>query len=121
MKIILLAEDDDMSRDMLSRRLAKLGYVVIEARNGTEAVEAARNENPDLVLMDVCMPKMGGLEAMRKLKGDPKTARIPIIALTALNTADDVRRAIDAGCAGYETKPVAMIKLNFKIRKLLGL
>jgi CheY-like chemotaxis protein len=120
MKIILLVEDDDMSRDMLSRRLAKLGYVVIEARNGAEAIEAARTEKPDLILMDVCMPRMGGLEAMRKLKGDLRTAAIPIIALTALNTAEDVRRAIHAGCADYETKPVALIKLNLKIRKLLG-
>jgi two-component system, cell cycle response regulator DivK len=120
MKIILLVEDDDMSRDMLSRRLVKLGYVVIEARNGVEAVDTARQENPDLILMDVCMPRMGGLEATRKLRSDVKTARIPIIALTALNTAEDVRRAIQAGCSDYETKPVALIKLNLKIRKLLG-
>jgi CheY-like chemotaxis protein len=106
---------------MLSRRLAKLGYIVIEARNGAEAVNAARAEHPDMILMDVCMPRMGGLEAMRKLKAEEKTARIPIIALTALNTAADVRRAIEAGCAGYETKPVAFVKLNLKIRKLLGL
>ena len=121
MKIILLVEDDDMSRDMLSRRLAKLGYVVIEARNGVEAIEAAQTENPDLILMDMCMPRMGGLEATRKLRSDLKTRAIPIIALTALNLAEDVRRAIHAGCAEYETKPVALIKLNLKIRKLLGL
>jgi len=121
MKIILLAEDDDMSRDMLSRRLAKLGYGVIEARNGAEAIDGARTENPDLILMDMCMPRMGGLEAVRKLKADGNTARIPVIALTALNTAEDVRGAVAAGCAAYETKPVALMKLNIKIRKLLGL
>jgi CheY-like chemotaxis protein len=120
MLIILLAEDDDMSRDMLSRRLAKLGYVVMEARNGAEALDAARTENPDLIIMDVCMPKMDGIEAMRRLKADQKTAHIPVIALTALNTATDVRRAIEAGCAAYETKPVGLVKLNLKIRKLLG-
>ena len=120
MLIILLAEDDDMSRDMLSRRLAKLGYVVIEARNGAEAIDAAHAENPDLIIMDVCMPQVDGIEAMKKLKADQKTARIPIIALTALNTAADVKRAVAAGCSGYETKPVAMLRLNFKIRKLLG-
>jgi CheY-like chemotaxis protein len=120
MLIILLAEDDDMSRDMLSRRLAKLGYVVIEARNGAEAVDAARSEKPDLILMDMCMPQMDGVEAMRKLKADQNTARIPVIALTALNTAADVQRAVAAGCNGYETKPVAMMRLNFKIRKLLA-
>lgn len=120
MLIILLAEDDDMSRDMLSRRLAKLGYVVIEVRNGAEAIDAARAEKPDLIIMDVCMPQMDGIEAMRKLKADQGTARIPVIALTALNTAADVRRAVAAGCDGYETKPVALMRLNFKIRKLLG-
>ena len=120
MLIILLAEDDDMSRDMLSRRLAKLGYVVIEARNGAEAIDAARAETPDLIIMDVCMPQMDGIEAMKRLKADQKTARIPIIALTALNTAADVKRAVAAGCSGYETKPVAMLRLNFKIRTLLG-
>lgn len=121
MLIILVAEDDDMSRDMLSRRLAKLGYVVIEARNGVEAIDVARNEKPDLILMDVCMPKMDGIEAVRLLKSDQQTAAIPVIALTALNTAADVKRAIEVGCAGYETKPVAMVKLHFKIRKLVGL
>jgi CheY-like chemotaxis protein len=119
MWIILLAEDDDMSRDMLSRRLAKLGYVVIEARNGAEAIDAARKEDPDLILMDMCMPQIDGIEAMRKLKADQKTSRIPIIALTALNTTADVRRAVEAGCAAYETKPVGIVKLNIKIRKLL--
>ena len=121
MLIILVAEDDDMSRDMLSRRLAKLGYVVIEARNGAEAIDAARGEMPDLIVMDVCMPRMDGIEAMRRLKADEKTKNIPIIALTALNTAGDVRRALEAGCDGYETKPVALARLNLKMRKLLGL
>ena len=120
MLIILVVDDDDMSRDMLSRRLAKLGYVVIEASNGLEAIDAARAEKPDLILMDVCMPRMDGIEALKQLKADQKTARIPVIALTALNTAADVRRAIAAGCDGYETKPVAMVKLHFKMRKLLG-
>ena len=105
---------------MLSRRLAKLGYVVIEVRNGAEAIDAARAEKPDLIIMDVCMPQMDGIEAMRKLKADQKTAATPVIALTALNTAADVKRAVAAGCDGYETKPVAMLRLNIKIRKLLG-
>ena len=120
MIIILLVEDDDPSRDVLSRRLAKLGYVVIEARNGNEAVNAAREEKPDLILMDVCMPQMDGFEATRKLRSDARTARIPIIALTALNTAADVRRAIEAGCNSYETKPVGLARLNLKMRKLLA-
>ena len=120
MVIILVAEDDVMSRDVISRRLAKLGYVVIEAGNGAEAVDAARSEKPDLILMDICMPGVDGIEATRQLKADLRTSRIPIIALTALNTADDVRRAVQAGCDSYETKPVAMPRLNLKIRKLLG-
>jgi CheY-like chemotaxis protein len=119
MTIVLLVEDDEMSRDVLSRRLARLGYVVITAVNGRDAVESARSESPNLILMDVCMPEMDGIEATKQLKADDRTAHIPIIALTALNTAVDVRRAVQAGCDGYETKPVNLTRLNLKIRKLV--
>ncbi len=116
---VLLVEDDEMSRDVLSRRLARLGYVVITAVNGRDAVESARSESPNLILMDMCMPEMDGLEATKQLKADARTAHIPIVALTALNTAEDVRRAVQAGCDGYETKPVNLTRLNLKIRKLV--
>ena len=116
---VLLVEDDEMSRDVLSRRLKLLGYLVVTAVNGREAVESARSEPPDLILMDMCMPEMDGLEATKQIKADGRTAHIPIIALTALNTAEDVRRAVQAGCDGYDTKPVNLTKLNLKIHKLV--
>jgi two-component system, cell cycle response regulator DivK len=116
---VLLVEDDEMSRDVLARRLARLGYAVITAVNGRIAVETARSEAPNLILMDMCMPEMDGIEATRQLKADARTARIPIVALTALSTAVDVRRALQAGCDSYETKPVSMTRLNLKIRKLV--
>jgi two-component system, cell cycle response regulator DivK len=116
---LLVVEDDEMSRDMVSRRLIRLGYVVITASNGSEAVEVARTQKPDLILMDMCLPGMDGVEATKQIKTDAKCARIPIIALTALNTAVDLRRAIQAGCNDYETKPVAIGRLHMKIRKLL--
>jgi len=119
MVVILVVEDDEMSRDMVSRRLVKLGYVVLMAANGHEALEIARTQKPDLILMDVCLPGIDGVEATRLMRADLKTARIPVIALTALNTAVDVRRAIQAGCNDYETKPVAIGRFNLKIRKLL--
>ena len=119
MVVILVVEDDEMSRDMVTRRLAKLGYVVITAADGGEAVEVARAQRPDLILMDVCLPGMDGVEATRQIKSDLRTGTIPVIALTALNTAADVRHAVQAGCDDYETKPVAFGRLNNKIRKLL--
>jgi len=119
MVVILVVEDDEMSRDMVTRRLVKMGYAVITAADGGEAIEIARGQRPDLVLMDVCLPGVDGVEATRQIKADLRTAAIPVIALTALNTSADVRRAIQAGCDDYETKPVAMGRLNNKIRKLL--
>jgi CheY-like chemotaxis protein len=116
---ILVVEDDEMSRDMVSRRLVRLGYVVISATSGSEAVEMAHAQKPDLILMDMCLPGMDGVEATRQIKADAQCACIPIIALTALNTAVDLRRAIQAGCNDYETKPVAIGRLHMKIRKLL--
>jgi CheY-like chemotaxis protein len=119
MVVILVVEDDEMSRDMVTRRLVKMGYAVITAADGGEAIEIARGQRPDLVLMDVCLPGVDGVEATRQIKADLRTSAIPVIALTALNTSADVRRAIQAGCDDYETKPVAMGRLNNKIRKLL--
>lgn len=119
MIVILLVEDDEMSRDVLSRRLARFGYVVITAVNGRQALETARKNRPDLILMDMCMPEMDGFDATRSIKADSQMASIPVIALTALNTAVDVRRAIQSGCDSYETKPVNVSRLKLKIEKLL--
>jgi CheY-like chemotaxis protein len=116
---ILLVEDNEMNRDMLSRRLIRKGYEVILAENGLEGLEAARIQSPDLILMDMSLPVMDGWEATRRLKDAPATARIPVVALTAHALSDDRERAARAGCDAYETKPVEFPQLLETIERLL--
>ena len=112
---LLLAEDDEFSRDMLVRRLERQGFEMLAAADGREAVLAARVHRPDLILLDLDMPVMDGRAAMRALKSDPKTFRIPIIVLTAHATPEDVAEASAAGCSAYETKPVVLSRLVQRI------
>jgi two-component system cell cycle response regulator DivK len=119
MIILLLVDDDDMSRDMIRARLTRLGYAVITAINAKEAIQAAHEESPNLILMDLCMPEMDGFEAAKQLKTNDTTAHIPIVAISALNTAVDVRRAIRAGCDSFQTKPLNLASLHIKIRRLV--
>ena len=116
---LLLVEDNPDNRDMLSRRLSRKGYEVMTAADGGEGVERARNEAPHLILMDMSLPVLDGWEASRRLKADPLTAGIPIIALTAHAMAGDREKAIAAGCDDYDTKPVEMPRLLEKIEKQL--
>lgn len=108
---ILLVEDNDMSRDMLTRRLSRRGFEVMTASTGSEALECARTAQPDLVLMDVNLPVMDGLKVTRALKGDLSTASIPVIALTAYALAEDRERCLDAGCAEFQSKPIDFERL----------
>lgn len=117
---LLLVEDDPMNRDMLSRRLLRRKFEVLLAEDGEAAVEMARNESPELILMDISLPKMDGLEATRILKDSPDTASVPIIALTAHAMASDRERALEAGCDDYDTKPIELSQLLEKIDALLG-
>jgi CheY-like chemotaxis protein len=117
---ILLVEDDEMNRDMLSRRLIKRGYEVTIAIDGGQGVEMARSGNPDIILMDMSLPVMDGWTATRTLKEDEATAGIPIIALTAHAMAGDQAKALDAGCDEFDTKPVELSRLLEKIEKLLS-
>jgi two-component system cell cycle response regulator DivK len=116
---ILLVEDQEMNRDMLSRRLKKRGYVVAIAVDGAEGVDKARRESPDLILMDMSLPVMDGWEATRTLKGDEATRAIPVVALTAHAMSTDRDKALEAGCDAYETKPVDLPKLLGTMEKLL--
>lgn len=116
---ILLVEDNEMNRDMLSRRLARRGFEVLIAENGERAVAMTGSERPDLVLMDMSLPVIDGWEATRRLKADPATAAIPVIALTAHAMASDRERAMEAGCDDYDSKPVDLARLLEKIEKLL--
>jgi CheY-like chemotaxis protein len=117
---ILLVEDQEMNRDMLSRRLKKRGYEVAIAVDGAEGVEKARAESPDLILMDMSLPVMDGWEATRALKRDEATRAIPVVALTAHAMNTDRDKALEAGCDAYETKPVDLPKLLGTMEKLLG-
>lgn len=116
---LLLVEDHEMSRTMLSRRLHRLGYEVATATNGREAIVKAEAWQPDLIVMDLSLPIVDGWTATRALKNDSKTHRIPIVALTAHAMAQDRDRALDAGCDEYETKPVNLERLLKKIEGLL--
>jgi CheY-like chemotaxis protein len=117
---ILLVEDNDLNRDMLSRRLARRGYEVAVAVDGREAVEQALDQVPDLVLMDMSLPVLDGWSATRELRADARTRGIPVIALTAHAMADDRRKALDAGCDDFDTKPVEFSRLLSKIEALLA-
>ncbi len=116
---ILLVEDNEMNRDMLSRRLQRKGYSVVTAEDGEKGLLLARSEMPDLILMDISLPLMGGWEVTRLLKADDSTRHIPIIALTAHAWVTDREKAIEAGCDDYDTKPVEFTRLSEKIENLL--
>ncbi|HEX8672913.1 MAG TPA: response regulator [Longimicrobium sp.] len=120
MKKILLVEDNEMNRDMLSRRLERKGYQVVVAVDGQEGVDQAATVLPDLVLMDMSLPVLDGWEATRRLKAAPATGHIPVIALTAHAMAGDRAHAMDAGCDDYDTKPIDLPRLLTKIEALLS-
>lgn len=117
---ILLVEDNEMNRDMLSRRLIRKGYEIAIAVDGAEAVVLARRLLPDLILMDMSLPVIDGWEATRQIKADVNTKRIPVIALTAHAMAEDQQRAMDAGCDDYDTKPIELARLISKIEAFSG-
>ena len=117
---LLLAEDDEFSRDMLVRRLERQGFVVVAAADGREAILAARQHRPDLILMDLDMPVLDGRGAIAALKSDPRTFKIPVIVLTAHASAEHVAEAVAAGCQAYETKPIVLRRLLERIAGFLG-
>ena len=117
---ILLVEDNEMNRDMLSRRLIRRGYEVVVAVDGREGVAKARAEAPALILMDMSLPVLDGWEATRELRADPATRAIPIIALTAHAMAGDREKALAVGCDDFDTKPIELDRLLGKIEALLA-
>ena len=119
MPTILLVEDNEMNRDMLSRRLERRGYTVVMAMDGQSGVEMAGSVSPDLILMDMSLPVLDGWEATRRLKGEPETRDIPVIALTAHAMSSDRTMALEAGCDDYDTKPIDLPRLLGKITALL--
>jgi two-component system, cell cycle response regulator DivK len=113
---LLLVEDNEMNRDMLSRRLERKGFTVVMAVNGAQALAMALSENPALILMDMSLPVLDGWEATRRLKAAPETQHIPIIALTAHAMSADEARAREVGCDDFDTKPIELPRLLEKIR-----
>ena len=120
MSKILLVEDNEMNRDMLTRRLERKGFVVIIAVDGQAGIDMASSSSPDIILMDLSLPVIDGWEATRKIKADPATQSIPVIALTAHAMAGDEQKALEAGCDDYDTKPIDLKRLLGKIENLLG-
>ena len=117
---ILLVEDNEMNRDMLSRRLERKGYEVDMAVDGRQGVDKAKTLAYDLVLMDMSLPEIDGWEATRELRSDPATKSLPIIALTAHAMSGDREKALEAGCDDYDTKPIELARLLGKMEALLG-
>jgi two-component system cell cycle response regulator DivK len=117
---VLLVEDNEMNRDMLSRRLTRNGYDVVIAVNGQEGIEMAASEKPDLILMDMSLPVLDGWEATRKLKANPATASIPVIALTAHAMESDREKALAAGCDDFDTKPIELPRLLEKMKAFVA-
>src|SRR5436190_5032751 len=119
MKKLLLVEDNEMNRDMLSRRLARRGYEVLLAVDGAEGIASATQHQPDLIIMDMSLPVLDGWESTRRLKEQPETKAIPVLALTAHAMSGERERALAAGCNDYDTKPVDFNRLLGKIESLL--
>ena len=120
MSKILLIEDNEMNRDMLSRRLERKGFEVVIAVDGQQGIETVNSNRPDLILMDMSLPVMDGWEATRQLKANPDTKEIPIIGLSAHAMAGDREKAMDAGCDDYDTKPVELPRLLDKMSGYLN-
>ena len=117
---VLVVEDNEMNRDLLSRRLTRRGFQVIFAVDGQQGVDLARSERPDIILMDMSLPVIDGWEATRRVKSDDATRGVPVIGLTAHAMAGDREKAIEAGCDDYDTKPVELERLIGKMERLLG-
>ena len=117
---ILLVEDNEMNRDMLSRRLIRRGFQVVFAMDGQQGIDLAHSERPDVILMDMSLPVIDGWEATRRLKADDTTRSVPVIGLTAHAMSGDREKAIEAGCDDYDIKPVELDRLIGKIARLLG-
>ncbi len=117
---ILLIEDHEMNRDMLSRRLKRKGYEVLEAGDGLEGIDMANTSEPDLILMDMILPELDGWEATRRLKADPNTQNIPMLGLSAHAMSGDRQKGLAAGCDDYDTKPIDFKRLLGKVSQFLG-
>lgn len=117
---ILVVEDHPDMRELLIRQMQLMGFLVILARHGAEGVEKALREKPHLILMDIMMPGMDGWEATRRLRSNPETQDIPILAATALFRESELRACLEAGCNDYIVKPFSFQELEEKVKELIA-
>ncbi len=120
MKTILIAEDNPASREFLIELLSAQGHTVTAVENGEQALAHLKQQLPDLLLLDIQMPGLDGYAVLRRLRGDPRTARVRVVACTAYAMSGDEEKALAAGFDGYITKPIRAAALRSQIEKLLG-
>jgi two-component system, cell cycle response regulator DivK len=119
MRVVLIVEDNDKNRKLARDVLQAKGYATIEAVNGEDGVRLARERNPDLVLMDIRLPGISGIEALNWLRADPKTSSIPVAALTASVTPSDCTRIMQAGFDAFLAKPMVLREFVATVKRLL--
>lgn len=119
-KKILIVEDNDLNLKLFRDLLGANGYDTIETKEGYEAINLARNLRPDLILMDIQLPEISGLEVTKRIKADPDIRHIPIIAVTAFAMKDDEEKILRAGCEAYISKPISIADFLSAVRRFLG-
>jgi len=118
---VLIVDDNVQNLELLQAYLEELDVETIPANDGPEALELVSKQKPDLILLDIMMPRMSGFEVCKRLKNDPKTRNIPIIMVTALNEFGDIERGIDSGTDDFVSKPVNKLELLARVRTMLKL
>lgn len=116
---VLIADDIQQNRELLEAYLADEGYEMLMASDGQQTMQMVEQHQPDLVLLDIMMPRMSGYEVCSQIKADPEKRGIPVLMVTALNEAGDIEKAVNAGCDDFLTKPVNRLELRTRVRSLL--
>jgi two-component system, cell cycle response regulator DivK len=119
-KTVLIVEDNELNMKLFHDLLEAQGYAIVGTRNGIEAIELARRHRPDLILMDIRLPDVSGLEVTKWIKDDPELHAIPVIAVTAFAMKGDEERIRQGGCEAYLSKPISVAKFIETVRRFLG-
>ncbi len=119
-KKVLIVEDNDLNLKLFRDLLEANGYLTVETKEGINAVDLARREKPDLILMDIQLPEISGLDVTKKIKADKEVCEIPIVAVTAFAMKDDEEKILRAGCEAYISKPISIAHFLETVKKFLG-